>query len=44
LVDIVVTDKNLHAAFLLDQSWMGPMAKALGPLAHGSHNLMNRSV
>src|SRR6516225_6428648 len=37
LVDIVVTDENLHAAFLLRSNrWMGPVAKALGPLAQGS--------
>jgi hypothetical protein len=27
LVDIVVTDENLHAAFLFDRAMMGPMAK-----------------
>src|ERR1700726_3042774 len=35
LVDIVVTDENLHAAFLFDRAVDGPMARALGPLAHG---------
>jgi len=35
LVDIVVTDKNLHAAFLFDLAVNGPMAEALAPLAHG---------
>jgi hypothetical protein len=33
LVDIVVTDENLHAAFLFDRAAMGPVAKAPGPLA-----------
>jgi hypothetical protein len=33
LVDIVVTDENLHSAFLFDRGLMGPMAKAPGPLA-----------
>jgi hypothetical protein len=27
LIDIVVTDENLHAAFLFDRALMGPMAK-----------------
>src|SRR5215469_6530648 len=35
LVDIVVPDENLHAVFLFDRAVNGPMAKALGPLAHG---------
>ena len=35
LVDIVVTDENLHAAFLFDRAMMGPMAKTPGPLARG---------
>jgi len=35
LVDIVVADENLHAVFLFDRAVNGPMAKALGPLAHG---------
>jgi len=35
LVDIVVTDKDLHLAFLFDRALMGPMAKAPGPLANG---------
>ena len=35
LVDIVVTDENLHAAFLFDRAVDDPRAKALGPLAHG---------
>jgi hypothetical protein len=33
LINIVVTDENLHAAFLFDRAIDGPMAKALGPLA-----------
>ena len=33
LVDIVVTDENLHAAFLFDRAAMGPVAKAPGLLA-----------
>ena len=36
LIDIVVTDENLHAAFLFDRAAMGPVAKAPGPLAHGN--------
>jgi hypothetical protein len=36
LIDIVVTDENLHAAFLFDRAAMGPAAKAPGPLAHGN--------
>ena len=35
LVDIVVADENLHAVFPSIERLMGPMAKALGPLAHG---------
>jgi hypothetical protein len=35
LVDIVVADENLHAVFLFDRAVNGPIAKALGPLAHG---------
>jgi hypothetical protein len=35
LVNIVVTNENLHAGFLFDRAIDGPMAKALGPLAHG---------
>jgi hypothetical protein len=35
LVDIVVTDENLHAAFLFDRAVARPRARALGPLAHG---------
>src|ERR1700683_1383748 len=31
LVDIVVMDRNLHAAFLCDRAFDGPTAKALGP-------------
>ena len=34
LVDIVVTDENLHAAFLFDRAVDGPMAK--GPGANGA--------
>ena len=36
LIDIVVTDENLHAAFLFDRAMMGPVAKAPGPLAYGN--------
>jgi Domain of unknown function (DUF4167) len=36
LIDIVVADDNLHAAFLFDRAAMGPVAKAPGPLAHGN--------
>ena len=39
LVDIVVTDENLHVVFLLIQRLIGPMAKASGPLAYGSQTL-----
>ena len=35
LIDIVVTDENLHAAFLSIERSMRPMVKAPGPLAHG---------
>ena len=40
LVNIVVTDENLHAAFLFDERLMGPAAnerwpRSPGPLAHG---------
>ena len=31
LVDIVVTDENLHVVFLFNQRLIGPTAKALGP-------------
>ena len=31
LIDIVVTDENLHAAFLFDRAAMEPIAKAPGP-------------
>ena len=35
LVDIVVTDENLHGRSSSIERLMGPMAKAPGPLAHG---------
>jgi len=35
LVDIVVTDENLHGRSYSIERLMGPMAKAPGPLAHG---------
>src|SRR5262245_46653780 len=35
LVDIVVSDENLHVVFLLIQRLIGPTAAAPGPLAHG---------
>src|SRR6476661_917476 len=35
LVDIVVTDENLHRRSSSIERLMGPMAKAPGPLAHG---------
>jgi hypothetical protein len=35
LIDIVVTDENLHAAFLFDRAAMEPMAKRPGPPANG---------
>ena len=35
LVDIVVTDENLHAAFLFDRAIDGAMAQTPGPLARG---------
>ena len=35
LVDIVVTDENLHAVFPSIERLRGPMAKSPGPLAHG---------
>ena len=35
LVDIVVTDENLHVVFLLIQRLIGPTDAAPGPLAHG---------
>ena len=35
LVDVVVTDENLHAAFLFGRAVNGPIAKAPGPLANG---------
>jgi hypothetical protein len=52
LVDIVVTDKNLHAAFLFDRAMMGPMAKnarATGadrhsPDADGTRRKNQRSI
>jgi hypothetical protein len=33
LVDIVVTDENLHAAFLFDRAMMGRWPRTPGPLA-----------
>jgi hypothetical protein len=41
LVDIVVADENLHAAFLFDRAAMAPMAKAPGPLAHRNSTRTN---
>jgi hypothetical protein len=41
LIDIVVTDENLHAAFLFDRAAMEPMAKAPGPLAHRNSTRTN---
>jgi len=41
LIDIVVTDENLHAAFLFDRAAMEPMAKAPGPLAHRNSSRTN---
>src|SRR5215472_1132072 len=38
LVDIVVSDENLHVVFLLIQRLIGPTAAAPGPLAHGYCN------
>src|SRR5262249_16618824 len=35
LVDIVVTDENLHVVFLSNPTVARPKAKAPGPLAHG---------
>jgi hypothetical protein len=35
LVDIVVTDENLHSVYLFNRAIAGTDAKALGPLAHG---------
>ena len=35
LVDIVVTDENLHGRSSSIERLLGPMAKAPGPLAHG---------
>ena len=37
VVDIV-TDRNLHAAFLCDRAVYGPTAKALGPWRADMHN------
>lgn len=36
LIDIVVTDKNLHAAFLFDRAIDASDARGAGPLAHGN--------
>ena len=52
LIDIVVTDKNLHAAFLFDRAMMGAMAKnarATGadrhsPDADGTRRKNQRSI
>ena len=52
LFDIVVTDENLHAAFLFDRAMMGPMAKnarATGadghsPNADGTRRKNQRSI
>jgi hypothetical protein len=41
LIDIVVTDENLHAAFLFDRAPMGPMANAPEPLAHRNSTRTN---
>jgi hypothetical protein len=38
LVDIVVTDENLHAAFLFDRAMMGPMAKNARATGADRHN------
>src|SRR5262249_3623230 len=35
LVDVVVTNENLHSVYLFDRAIAGTDAKALGPLAHG---------
>ena len=35
LVDVVVTDENLHAAFLFNRAIDSPSTKALGPMVHG---------